>query len=131
AEVSCEPCAKRAIGFSWKVNVFASVLAVHDWTRSGIGCARSLPLYVKRVSKIARSTIDAVGSNARCGSDVLIVNELSTTSVGAADERVVAPYAASAHTSASIAESGSSETARRTGDGLKTGLLFSGGDSSL
>ena len=75
--------------------------------------------------------IDAVGSNPRCGSDVLIVNELSTTSVDAADERVVAPYAASAHTSASIAESGSSQTARRTGDGLKTGLLFSGGDSSL
>ena len=48
--------------------------------------------------------IDAVGSNARCGSDVLIVNELSTTSVGAADERVVAPNAASAHTSASVAD---------------------------
>src|SRR5438128_5638717 len=62
--------------------------------------------------------IDALGSNARCGSDVLIVKELSTTSVGAADERVVAPSAASAHTSASIAVSGSSQTARRTGDRL-------------
>ena len=28
--------------------------------------------------------IEAVGSNARCGSDVLIVNELSTTSVAPA-----------------------------------------------
>src|ERR1700736_3386607 len=62
--------------------------------------------------------IDAVGSNARCGSDVLMVNELSTTSVGAADERVVAPNAASALTSASVAVSGSSQAARRTGNRL-------------
>src|SRR5579864_2465644 len=62
--------------------------------------------------------IDAVGSNARCGSDVLIVNELSTTSVGAADERVVAPDAASAPTSASVAVSGSSQAACRARDRL-------------
>jgi hypothetical protein len=86
---------------------------------------------VKSVSKIARSMIDAVGSNARCGSDVLIVNELSTTSVGAADERVVAPNAAIAHTSASVPKSGSSQTARRTGDRLTLSLLFSGEDGRL
>src|SRR6266566_5394547 len=75
--------------------------------------------------------IDAVGSNARCGSAVLIVNELSTTSVGFADECVVAPYAASAQTSAIVAVSGSSQTARRTGDRLTRGLLFSGGELCL
>src|SRR5262249_23023795 len=56
--------------------------------------ARSLPLYVKSVSYIAWSTRDAVGSNARPGSVVLIVNELSTTSVGDA-VGAVAPSAAS------------------------------------
>src|SRR5450432_1416260 len=84
ADVSGVPSAKCTFFFSWKVNVFASLLAVHDFTSDGIGWARSLPLYVNSVSKIARSMIDAVGSNARCGSVVLIVNELSTTRVGAA-----------------------------------------------
>ena len=66
--------------------------------------------------------IDAVGSKARCGSDVLMVNELSTTSVGAAAERVVAPNAASAHTRAMIVVSVSSKTR------LTMGLLFLRGD---
>ena len=43
-----------------------------------------------------RSTIDAVGSNARCGSDVLIVNELSTTSVDEAARCAVEASAAAA-----------------------------------
>src|SRR5438270_9816636 len=52
--------------------------------------------------------IAAVGSNARCGSDVLISNERSTTSVGAAAVRAVAPNAATAEASAAIAASGRS-----------------------
>ena len=70
----------------------------------------SPPLYVKSVSKIARSTIDAVGSKARWGSDVLIVNELSITSVAPA---VVEADDATAATRAAPATSGSSQAARR------------------
>ena len=44
AEVSGVPSAKCTFFFSWNVNVFASLLAVHDCTSSGIGWARSLPL---------------------------------------------------------------------------------------
>src|ERR1700730_2361557 len=62
--------------------------------------------------------IDAVGSNARCGSEVLMVNELSTTSVAAAEECVVALNSICGQTSASVAVSGSSQAARRTGDRL-------------
>src|SRR5207247_2354090 len=44
-----------------------------------------------------RSTIEAVGSNARCGSAVLISNERSTTSVAlGAEDPVVAPDATAA-----------------------------------
>src|SRR5437660_12326732 len=44
-----------------------------------------------------RSTIEAVGSKARCGSAVLISNERSTTSVAlGADDPVVAPDATAA-----------------------------------
>src|ERR1700751_4143740 len=75
--------------------------------------------------------IDAVGSNARCGSDVLMVNELSTTSVGAATERVVAPNAASAHTRAVIVVSVSSKTRLTMGllflRGIRPMTLFDGG----
>ena len=56
--------------------------------------------------------IDAVGSNARCGSEVLIVNELSTTSVGAAACLAVAPKAAAAHASTARAASGMSHVVR-------------------
>src|SRR4051794_26624960 len=54
-----------------------------------------------------RSTIDAVGSNARCGSDVLTVNELSTTNVDDALRCAVAARAAAVHASATRAASGS------------------------
>src|SRR3954469_14196448 len=51
-----------------------------------------------------RSTIDAVGSNARCGSAVLISKERSTTRVAVgADDAVMAPDAATAATSATAA----------------------------
>src|SRR5262249_1140153 len=69
ADVSGVPSAKWTFFFRWKVNVFAPFVAFHDCTSSGIGFERSPPLYVNSVSKIARSMIDAVGSNARCGSD--------------------------------------------------------------
>src|SRR6185436_10055539 len=51
-----------------------------------------------------RSTIDAVGSNARCGSAVLISKERSTTSVAVgADDAVMAPDAATAATTRATA----------------------------
>src|SRR4051812_19259481 len=51
-----------------------------------------------------RSTSDAVGSNARCGSAVLISNERSTTSVAVgADDAVMAPDAATAATTSATA----------------------------
>src|SRR6476469_3862365 len=53
-----------------------------------------------------RSTIDPVGSNARCGSEVLSVNELSTTNVDPAARCELAASAAAAHTSAVSATSG-------------------------
>ena len=65
-------------------------------------------LYVNSVSKSARSMIDAVGSNARCGSEVLIVNELSITSVERASCRELDANAAAAHVSATSAASGTS-----------------------
>jgi hypothetical protein len=51
-----------------------------------------------------RSTIDAVGSKARCGSAVLISKERSTTSVAVgADDAVMAPDAATAATTSATA----------------------------
>src|SRR3954451_2394481 len=79
----------------------------HVDTRRRTGCARSPLLYVNSVSKMPRSTIDAVGSNARCGSEVLIVNELSTTNVDDALWWAVAASAAAVHASATRATSGS------------------------
>ena len=91
AEVSGVPSAKWTFLFSWNVKTFALFVAFQDDTSNGIGFDRLPPLYVNSVSYRARSMIDAVGSNARCGSDVLIVNELSTTSVGAPVACPVAP----------------------------------------
>ena len=91
ADVSGVPSAKWTFLFSWKVNIFALFDAFHDETSNGIGFDRLPPLYVNSVSYRARSMIEAVGSNARCGSEVLIVNELSTTSVGAPVVCPVAP----------------------------------------
>src|SRR4051794_10696269 len=107
AEVSGSPFAKCTFFFRLNVNVFAPFEALHVETRSGTGWAKSPLLYVKRVSKMPRSTIDAVGSNARCGSDVLIVNELSTTNVDDASRCAVAARAAAVHASATRAASGS------------------------
>src|SRR5579864_9309753 len=67
--------------------------------------------------------IDAVGSNARCGSDVLIVNELSTTSVALAVRCALAPNAAVVHASATTAATGMSHFNGR--------LLFLGGSCPL
>src|SRR6476620_7102410 len=53
-----------------------------------------------------RSTIDPVGSNARCGSEVLSVNELSTTNVDPAARCELAASAAAAQASAVSATSG-------------------------
>jgi hypothetical protein len=50
ADVSAVPSANFAFFFSWNVNVFASAVAFHEETRSGIGWATSLPLYVNSVS---------------------------------------------------------------------------------
>src|SRR5207244_3994734 len=94
AEVSGVPSAKWTFFFSLKVNVFASFDAVYDSASIGTGCATSTPWYVNSVSKTARLTMLAVGSNARCGSAVLISNDRSITSVPPADERAVAPCAA-------------------------------------
>src|SRR5438067_6980706 len=96
AEVSGVPSAKWTFFFSLNVNVFASFDAVYDSASCGTGCATSAPLYVSSVSKTARLTMLAVGSNARCGSAVLISNDRSITSVPPADERAVAPCAATA-----------------------------------
>src|SRR5581483_1017070 len=71
-----------------------------------------------------RSTIDAVGSNARCGSDVLIVNELSITSVEPAAFWLVAAIAAAAHASAASAASGTLTRQRRAGRRLTWELLL-------
>src|SRR5690242_13544601 len=60
---------------------------------------------------MAWSTIDAVGSNARPGSDVLIVNELSTTSVGAA-VRAVEPAATTTDAVTTAAASDASSAPR-------------------
>src|SRR5882672_9613127 len=49
-DVSDVPSANRTLRLSWKVKVFASVLAFQDCTSDGIGCAMSAPLYVKSVS---------------------------------------------------------------------------------
>src|SRR6185437_1553372 len=75
--------------------------------------------------------IDAVGSNARCGSDVLMVNELSTTSVPEAAERVGAPNAASAQTRAIVVVSVSRRTRLTSGPpvfggGIRPLTLFDG-----
>src|SRR5262249_21144188 len=112
AEVSGVPSAKWTFFFSWKVYVFASELALNDETRSGTGCARSSPLYVNSVSYSPWSISDAVGSKARPGSDVLIVNELSMTSVGAA-VRAAVPTATSAAAATTAAASGASSAAGR------------------
>ena len=48
--VSGVPSAKWTLVRRWKTNVFASFDAVHERTSSGIGWARSLPRYVKKVS---------------------------------------------------------------------------------
>src|SRR6478672_9021961 len=106
AEVRGSPFAKWTFGFSLKVNTLALSDAPHDETSSGIGCARSALSYVKSVSKMPRSTIDPVGSYARCGSAVLSVNELSTTSVLLAALCDVAAIAAAVHTSAATTASG-------------------------
>src|SRR6478752_7869820 len=106
AEVRGSPFAKWTFGFSLKVNTLALSDAPHDETSSGIGCARSALSYVKSVSKMPRSTIDPVGSYARCGSAVLSVNELSTTNVDPAARCELAASAAAAHTSAVSATSG-------------------------
>ena len=50
ADVKGAPLAKWTFLFSWNVNVFAPFVAFHDETSSGIGCARSPPLYVNSVS---------------------------------------------------------------------------------
>src|SRR5215469_12743933 len=73
---------------------------------------------------MAWSTIDAVGSNARPGSDVLIVNELSTTSVGAA-VRAVEPAATTTDAVTTAAASDAS-SAPRLLRSLVTGLAPSG-----
>src|SRR4051794_16444644 len=115
ADVSGLPFAKCTFRLSWNVNTLPPFVAFHDDTSSGIGWARSPPLYVKSVSKIPRSTIEPVGSNARWGSAVFKVNELSTTSVEPAVRCDVAPKAAVAHTSANNAATETSHHRRRVG----------------
>src|SRR6185437_5579003 len=56
--------------------------------------------------------IDPVGSNARCGSEVLRVNELSMTSVDDDAECRLTPEAATALASATIAARGRSQAIR-------------------
>src|SRR3954451_16576984 len=96
----------------------------HVDTRRRTGCARSPLLYVNSVSKMPGLTIDAVGSNARCGSEVLIVNELSTTKVEFAAPCEVAARAAAVHASASNATSGTVSRHLRMGERLKIALLL-------
>src|SRR6185503_5594062 len=67
-----------------------------------------------------RSTIDPVGSNARCGSDVLSVNELSTTSVDDASRCAVAASAAAVQASATRATRGSVSCHLRTRERLNS-----------
>src|SRR3954451_1622142 len=92
----------------------------HVDTRRRTGCARSPLLYVNSVSKMPGLTIDAVGSNARCGSEVLIVNELSTTKVEFAAPWEVAARAAAVQASASNATSGTVSRHLRMGERLKS-----------
>src|SRR5437868_12362707 len=73
-----------------------------------------------------RSTIDAVGSNARCGSEVLTVNELSTTSVDEALRCVVAASAAAAQASDTSAASGNVSRHLLTGELLNWTPLLGG-----
>src|ERR671937_816337 len=77
-----------------------------------------------------RSTIDAVGSNARCGSEVLIVNELSTTRVDEALWCAVAANAAAAQASATSVTSGTISRHLLTGERLNWTPLL-GGPSTL
>src|SRR5262245_32891427 len=101
ADVSGVPSAKWTFRLSWNVYVFASFETFQDCTSSGIGCATSDPRYVNSVSKIPRFTSEAVGSNALCGSEVLISNERSITSVSpVAAFELVPAYAAAAAASA-------------------------------
>src|SRR5207248_11437711 len=73
-----------------------------------------------------RSTIDAVGSNARCGSEVLTVNELSTTSVDEALRCVVAASAAAAQARDTSATSGNVSRHLLTGELLNWTPLLGG-----
>src|SRR5207248_11025378 len=73
-----------------------------------------------------RSTIDAVGSNARCGSEVLTVNELSTTSVDEALRCVVAASAAAAQANDTSATSGNVSRHLLTGELLNWTPLLGG-----
>src|SRR4051794_21264434 len=67
-----------------------------------------------------RSTIDPVGSNARCGSDVFNVNELSTTSVEDALRCAVAASAAAVQASATRATRGTASCRLRKRERLKS-----------
>src|SRR3954462_4014775 len=80
-----------------------------------------------------RSTIEPVGSNARCGSDVLRVNELSTTNVEPAARCELAASAAAAQASAVSATSGTINRHLWKVERLTVGLLRSipGGPSGL
>src|SRR6478752_7206288 len=68
--------------------------------------------------------IDPVGSNARCGSAVFSVNELSTTSVGAAVPCTDAPSAAAANASAPTPASSRCHFDLRTSECLTLFLLL-------
>src|SRR3954466_677599 len=70
--------------------------------------------------------IDPVGSKARCGSAVFSVNELSTTSVGAAVPCTEAPSAAAANASAPIPASSRCHFDLRTSECLTLLLLSNG-----
>src|SRR4051794_31748185 len=72
-----------------------------------------------------RSTIEPVGSNARCGSDVLRVNELSTTNVEPAARCELAASAAAAQASAVSATSGTINRHLWKVERLTVGLLRS------
>src|SRR5690242_10554951 len=65
-----------------------------------------------------RSMIDAVGSKPRCGSEVLRVNELSTTSVDEAPRCAVAANAAAAQASDTSVTSGTISRHLLTGERL-------------
>ena len=123
ADVRGVPSAKWTFRLSWNVYVFASSVTRHDWTRSGIGWATSEPRYVNSVSKIPRFTSEAVGSNALCGSEVLISNERSITSVSPAAFALVPAYAAAAAAANTTTRTSPIHPPRRMADPVMRFLL--------